>query len=79
MVMMMKMRMITCMDMGTKTIVKICRHRNIGEGQAGRILPLLSSRASVLQIINSSVSYLSYKNGALRCRTQRTRRGKVNE
>lgn len=50
------MRMMTCMNMGIKTIVKICRRRNIGEGQAGRILPLLSSRASVLRIINSSVS-----------------------
>lgn len=58
-----------CLDMGmymgTKTIVKICRRRNIGRGQAGRILLLLSSRASVLQIINSSVSYLSYKNGGM--------------
>lgn len=44
------------LDMGIKTIVKICRHRSIGEGQAGRILLLLSSRASVLRIINSSVS-----------------------
>lgn len=77
--MMMRMRMMTmtCMDMDTKIIVKICRRVSIGEGQAGRLLPLLSSRASVLQIINSSVSYLSYKNGALRCRTQRNRRGKL--
>lgn len=41
-----------CLDMGMdmviKTIVKICRRRNIGEGQAGRLLLLLSSRASVL-------------------------------
>lgn len=36
------------LDMGTKAIVKICRRRNIGRGQAGRILLLLSSRASVL-------------------------------
>lgn len=46
--MMMKMRMITCMDMVIKIIVKICHRRNIGEGQAGRLLLLLSSRASVL-------------------------------
>lgn len=45
---MMRMRTMTCMDMSIKTIVKICRHRNIGEGQAGRILLLLSSRPSVL-------------------------------
>lgn len=45
---MMRMRMMTCMNMGIKTIVKICRRRSIGEGQAGRILLLLSSRASVL-------------------------------
>lgn len=45
---MMRMMTMTCMNMGIKTIVKICRHRSIGEGQAGRILPLLSSRASVL-------------------------------
>lgn len=44
----MKMRMITCMNMGIKTVVKICRHRSIGEGQAGRLLLLLSSRESVL-------------------------------
>lgn len=55
---MMRMRMMTmtCIDMGIKTIVKICHRRSIGEGQAGRVLPLLSSRASVLRIINSSVS-----------------------
>lgn len=45
------MRMM-CLDMGMDMvitiIVKICRRRSIGEGQAGRILPLLSSRASVL-------------------------------
>lgn len=58
----MKMRTMTCMNMVIKTIVKICRRRNIGEGQAGRILLLLSSRASVFRIINSSFSYLSYRN-----------------
>lgn len=42
------MRMMTCIDMGTKTIVKICRRRSIGRGQAGRLLPLLSARVSVL-------------------------------
>lgn len=42
------MRMMTCMNMVIKTIVKICRRRSIGEGLAGRILLLLSSRASVL-------------------------------
>lgn len=47
MVMMMKMRMM-CLDMVITIIVKICRRRSIGEGQDGRILPLLSSRASVL-------------------------------
>lgn len=45
------MRMM-CLDMGLdmviKIIVKICRRRNIGEGQAGQILLLLSSRVSVL-------------------------------
>lgn len=45
---MMRMMTMTCMNMVIKTIVKICRRRNIGEGQAGRILLLLSSRASVL-------------------------------
>lgn len=45
---MMRMRTMTCMNMGTKTIVKICRRVSIGEGQAGRILLLLSSRPSVL-------------------------------
>lgn len=45
---MMRMMTMTCMNMGTKTIVKICRRRSIGEGQAGRLLLLLSSRASVL-------------------------------
>lgn len=47
--MMMRMRMITmtCMDMVIKTIVKICRHRSIGEGQAGRILLLLSSKRPI--------------------------------
>lgn len=44
----MRMKTMTCMDMVIKTIVKICRRRSIGEGQAGRILLLLSSRASVL-------------------------------
>lgn len=52
----MRMRTMTCMNMGIKTIVKICRRRSIGEGQAGRLLLLLSSRASVFRIINSSVS-----------------------
>lgn len=54
-----RMRMM-CLDMGMdmviKIIVKICHRRSTGEGQAGRILLLLSSRASVLQIINSSGS-----------------------
>lgn len=64
---MMRMRMMTmtCMDMGIKTIVKICHRRSIGEGQAGRLLLLLSSRASVLRIINSSGSYLSYKDAGM--------------
>lgn len=44
---MMRMRTM-CLDMVIKTKVKICRRRSIGEGQAGRILLLLSSRASVL-------------------------------
>lgn len=44
----MRMRTMTCMDMVIKTTVKICHRRNIGEGQARRLLPLLSSRASVL-------------------------------
>lgn len=46
-----RMRMM-CLDMGMdmviKTIVKICHRRSIGEGQAGGLLLLLSSRASVL-------------------------------
>lgn len=50
------MMTMTCMNMGIKTILKICHRRSTGEGQAGRILLLLSSRASVLRIINSSVS-----------------------
>lgn len=45
---MMRMRTMTCMNMGIKTTVKICHRRSIGRGQAGRILLLLSSRASVL-------------------------------
>lgn len=45
---MMRMRTITCMDMVIKTIVRICHRRSIGEGQAGRLLLLLSSRVSVL-------------------------------
>lgn len=36
------------LDMVIKTTVKICHRRSIGRGQAGRILLLLSSRASVL-------------------------------
>lgn len=58
---MMRMMTMTCIDMGIKTTVKICHRKNIGEGQAGRILLLLSSRASVLRIINSSGSYLAIK------------------